>query len=67
MTANKRFYEQQSTIKQTIDARTYRCPVCNVVLFSVPEALPIPSTKTEITCVNGHKVIVPKYDSKEML
>ena len=67
MTDNKRFWEQRSTVKQSIDARTYRCPVCNVVLFSVPEALPIPSTKIEVTCTNGHKVTVPKYDNKEML
>jgi hypothetical protein len=67
MPDNKRFWEQRSTVKQSINARTYRCPVCNVVLFSVPETLPIPSEKTEVTCTNGHRVTVPKYDSKDIV
>jgi hypothetical protein len=63
----KRFWEQSVPIKQSIHARTYRCPACNVILFSVPESLPVPQEKIDFTCKNGHKVRVPKYNTDQII
>lgn len=63
----KKFWEQTVPIRQTIEAKTYRCPVCNVVLFSVPVSTSVPAEKNEVTCKNGHRVKVPKYDINQMV
>jgi uncharacterized protein with PIN domain len=63
----KRFWEQTVPVKKSIQTRTYRCPVCNEFLFSVPIEIPVPATKTEMFCKNGHKVIVPKYERSQMV
>jgi len=63
----KRFYQQSNVVRKTIQTRTYRCPECHVVLFSVPETLPVPTPTEEVVCKNGHKVDVPKYDSADKI
>jgi hypothetical protein len=63
----KRFWEQSVPVQKSIQTRTYRCPVCNEFLFSVPIDVPEPTEKTEVVCKRGHKVIVPKYDRSQML
>jgi len=59
----KRFWEQTIQSEVPIRMRTYRCPVCNEVLFSVPDDLPVSREKVEMVCKNGHKVRVPKFES----
>jgi len=56
-----KFWEQQKSVKTRSVERTYRCPTCNELLFSVPLSWPVPTEKTEVTCPHGHKVMVPKF------
>ena len=63
----KKFYQQSNIVRKTIQTRTYRCPECNVVLFSVPATLPEPTDKEEVECKNKHKVDVPKYHPDEKI
>jgi transcription elongation factor Elf1 len=63
----KRFWEQTIPVEQTVQTRTYRCPVCGELLFSVPYDLSVPPEKTEMVCKNGHKVIVPNFERSQMV
>ena len=63
----KRFWEQTIPVEQSIQTKTYHCPVCNEFLFSVPDYVPVPAEKTEVICKRGHKVIVPKYERSQMV
>ncbi len=64
---NKKFYQQTNIVRKVIRTRTYSCPECQLVLFSVPETVPIPGDKEIVTCKNNHNVNVPKYDSAEKI
>ena len=50
-----------------VRVRTYRCPVCDEVLFRVPYDLPVPQKKIIMECKNGDKVRVPEYDESQMV
>lgn len=54
-----RFWEQTKSVQ--VPMRTYRCPACGSVLFSVPYDAPIPEETEIVTCPNNHKVKVPKF------
>jgi len=63
----KKFYQQSTAVRKVIQTRTYRCPECNVVLFSVSKDLPEPRETEEVVCKNNHKVSVPKYESAQKI
>ena len=64
----RRFWEQTVGIEESkIRLRTYRCPECDEVLFSVPYDLPEPEKKIIMECKNGDKVRVPEYDESQMI
>jgi len=64
----RRFWEHTIGMEESkVQLRTYRCPDCNEILFSVPANLPIPRETVIMTCKNGDKVKVPKYDDSQKI
>ena len=64
----RRFWEQTIGVEESkIKMRTYRCPECDEILFSVPYDLPIPEENVIVECKNGDKARVPKYDESQKI
>ena len=64
----RRFWEQTVGVEERkVRLRTYRCPECDEVLFSVPYDLPVPKETTIVECRNGDKVRVPAYDESQKI
>lgn len=60
-----RFWQKGKPVE--VPVRTYRCPICGEVLFSVSyNARPVPDEYEIVTCPSNpeHKIKVPKYTSK---
>jgi hypothetical protein len=65
--ATKWYQKNVSVGTENVQVRTYRCPTHHTILFRVPADLPVPEVEEEISCPQGDKVKVPKYDESQKI